>query len=141
VIDTLKNMTIQEFQHRTESQLIEVMKMKMQKVQFVSIMNLVRMKLMKGIDKMKNMTIQEFQHCAESRWIEMMMTKMQKIQSMSIVNLMEMKMMKVIYMMKNMTIQEFQYHLGSRYGMIVKNSESPCDRQCQSEMCRRKHSR
>jgi hypothetical protein len=37
VIDNLKNMTIQGFQHGVESELIEVMKMKMLSIQFASI--------------------------------------------------------------------------------------------------------
>jgi hypothetical protein len=45
VIHNLKNIMNQEFQHWMESQLIEVMKMKMQMKQFVSIVNLIQMKI------------------------------------------------------------------------------------------------
>jgi hypothetical protein len=38
----MKNMMIQEFQHCMEFQLIEGMKMKMQMIQFVSIVNLIQ---------------------------------------------------------------------------------------------------
>jgi hypothetical protein len=51
MIYTFHNMTSQEFQHGVESQLIEVMKMKMkmQRIQSVLIANLIQMKLMKVI--------------------------------------------------------------------------------------------
>jgi hypothetical protein len=65
VIDTLKNMMIQGFQHFVEFQLIQVVKMKMQMIQFESIVNLIQLKLMKALDTLKNMMIQEFQHFVE----------------------------------------------------------------------------
>jgi hypothetical protein len=43
-----------------ESKLIEVMKMKMQTIQFVSIVNLIQMKLMKVSDMTKSLTSKEF---------------------------------------------------------------------------------
>jgi GTPase SAR1 family protein len=46
----------------TEFQLIEVMKIKMQMIQFDSIVNLIQMKLMKVSHKIRNMMIQEFQY-------------------------------------------------------------------------------
>jgi hypothetical protein len=51
-----------------ESQLIEVKKMKMQMIQFVSISNLIQMKLMEVIYRMKNMLNKEFQHFVESKF-------------------------------------------------------------------------
>jgi hypothetical protein len=42
VIDKMKNILIQEFQHCLESSLIEVMSYKMLLVQFVSTVNLIR---------------------------------------------------------------------------------------------------
>jgi hypothetical protein len=53
VIHISQNMMNKEFQHFVESQLIEMMKMKMQMIQFVSILNLIQMKLMKVIDIQK----------------------------------------------------------------------------------------
>jgi hypothetical protein len=50
MIHNMKNMMIQESQHFEEFQLIEVMKVKMHKIQFESIVNLIQMKLMKVID-------------------------------------------------------------------------------------------
>jgi hypothetical protein len=49
VIHILKNMINQEFQHFAESQSIEMRKMKMHMIEFVSILNLIQMKLMKVI--------------------------------------------------------------------------------------------
>jgi hypothetical protein len=62
VIDKMKNMAIQEFEHSLESIWIQVMKMKMHTIQLVSTVNLIQMKLMKVFHKMKNSLIQEFQH-------------------------------------------------------------------------------
>jgi CRISPR/Cas system CSM-associated protein Csm2 small subunit len=87
VIDTSKNSPNNEFQHCMESKLIEVMNDKMQMIQFVSIVNLIQMKLMKVIDKMKNISNQEFQQCEESQVIEVMKMKKQMIQFLLIVNL------------------------------------------------------
>jgi hypothetical protein len=41
------------------------MKMKMQMIQFVSVVNLIRMKLMKVIYMMKNISNKEFRHWME----------------------------------------------------------------------------
>jgi hypothetical protein len=49
-------------------------------------LNLIQMRLMKGIHKMKNMMNQEFEQSKESQLIELMIHKMQKIQFGSIVN-------------------------------------------------------
>jgi hypothetical protein len=65
VIHKMKNMMNKEFQHYEESQLIEVMKMKMHLIQFVLIVNLIQMKLMKVIYMMKNNLNKEFQHLME----------------------------------------------------------------------------
>jgi hypothetical protein len=62
VIDNMKNMMIQEFQHSVEFQSIEVVKTEMPLIRFDSIVNLIQMKLMKVIDNHKNMMIQEFQY-------------------------------------------------------------------------------
>jgi hypothetical protein len=60
--------------------------MKMQMIQFVSIVNLIQMKSMKVIHNKRNMMIQEFQHCMEFQLIEEMNMKMQRSQFVSIVN-------------------------------------------------------
>jgi DNA-directed RNA polymerase beta' subunit len=65
VIDTLKNMMSQEVQHGLESQLIEVMNLKMHMIQFGVIVNLIQMKRMKVIHSMKNTMNQEFQYHEE----------------------------------------------------------------------------
>jgi hypothetical protein len=66
VIYNSKNMMNKEFQHSLESELIEVMNMKMQTIQFVLIVNLIQLKWVKVISTMKNMMIQEFQYHSES---------------------------------------------------------------------------
>jgi hypothetical protein len=76
VIYNMRNMIIREFQHYTEFQLIQVMKHKMQMIQFESIVNLIQLKLMKVFDKMRNMMIQEFQQIAELQLIESMSHRM-----------------------------------------------------------------
>jgi hypothetical protein len=75
-------------EHWMESQLIEVMNMKMHWSQFVLIVNLIQMKLMKVIHTMKNAMNQEFQHRVESQLTESLKMKMLPIQSASILNLM-----------------------------------------------------
>jgi hypothetical protein len=60
-----KNMINWEFQHSIGSQLIEVMTMKMQMIQFVSIANLIRTRLIKMIHNVKNMTNKEIQYHME----------------------------------------------------------------------------
>jgi hypothetical protein len=72
-----------------ESQLIEVMNMKMHTIQFAVIVNLIQMKSMKVIDTRKNMINQEFQHCSESQLIEVMILKIHTIQFAVIVNLIQ----------------------------------------------------
>jgi hypothetical protein len=69
VIHKMNNMMSKEFQHSMESQLIEVMTMKMQMTQFVSIVNWIQMIVMKVVDKMNNMMSKEFQHSVESSLI------------------------------------------------------------------------
>jgi hypothetical protein len=64
--DNLPNTMSKKVQHCVESQLIEVMKMKMQWIQFGLIVNEIQMKSMKVIHTRENMMSQEFQHCAES---------------------------------------------------------------------------
>jgi hypothetical protein len=59
VEDMMKNIMNKEFQHFVESQLIKVKKVKIQMIQFVSILNLIQMELMKVINKMKNMMNRE----------------------------------------------------------------------------------
>jgi hypothetical protein len=65
VIYKMKNMMNQEFEQWKESKLIEVMKMKMQMIQFVLIVNLIQMKLMKVMYKMKNMMNRQFEQSKE----------------------------------------------------------------------------
>jgi hypothetical protein len=60
VSNKMKNILSQEFEQWKESELIEVMNIKMLLIQFVSIVNLIQMKLMKVIYKMKNILNQEF---------------------------------------------------------------------------------
>jgi hypothetical protein len=76
------------------------MKMKMQIIQFESIVNLIQMKLRKMIHMMKNLMIQEFQYSVELHWIEMMTLDMFHVQFESVL-----KLMKVIYNQKSMTIK------------------------------------
>jgi ATP/ADP translocase len=63
-----KNMMNQEFQHYSESQLIEVMILKMHPIQFGLIVNLIQMKWMKMIYTSENITNQEFQYHEELRY-------------------------------------------------------------------------
>jgi hypothetical protein len=51
VISNWKNIMLEEFQHYMECQLTEVTNLKTHKIQFISIVNLIQMKLMKVIDK------------------------------------------------------------------------------------------
>jgi hypothetical protein len=95
VSNNLKNIGNKEFQHFLESILIEAMNMKVQMIQFVSIVNLIQMKLIKVIYNMKNMKNQEFQHFSESILIEVMNMKMHLIRFVSIVNLIQMKSIEV----------------------------------------------
>jgi hypothetical protein len=97
-----------------ESKSIEVVNMKMLLIQFVSIVNLIQMKLMKVIDTMKSMMNKEFQRWMEYHLIEVMKMKMQMIQFVSIVNLIQMKLINVIHMMKNMMNKEFQRWMESK---------------------------
>jgi hypothetical protein len=90
-----------------------VMKMKMQMIQFVSIVNLIQMKLRKVIHNMKNSMNKEFQHWMESKLIEVMKMDIEMTQFVSIVNLIQMKLMKMIDMMKNMMNKEFQHWMES----------------------------
>jgi hypothetical protein len=62
VIYTRENMTSQVFQHGTESQLIEVMNMKMHTPQSGLTVNLIPMKWMKVRNSMKNMVSQDQRH-------------------------------------------------------------------------------
>jgi hypothetical protein len=55
-------MIIQECQHCVEFQWIEVMKMKLQIIQFLVVANQIQMKLMKMIHNLRNMMIREFQY-------------------------------------------------------------------------------
>jgi hypothetical protein len=61
VIYTVKSMMNQEFQHCSESRLIEVMIVKMHSIQFGVIVNLIQMKWMKVFYSLKSMMNQEFQ--------------------------------------------------------------------------------
>jgi hypothetical protein len=70
--------------------LIQVMILKMQMIQFVSIVNLIQIKWMKVSNNRKNSSIQEFEQSKESQLIEVMILKMQMIQFVSIVNLIQM---------------------------------------------------
>jgi hypothetical protein len=60
MIHNWKNILIQEFQHSLESKLIEVMIMKMLLIQFVLIVKVIQMKVMKAIDNVENNLMQEF---------------------------------------------------------------------------------
>jgi hypothetical protein len=114
-----------------EWRLIEVMKMF--SIYFVSVLNLIQIKLLKVMDKIRNNLIQEFQHCMESELIEGMMMKMLLIQFVSNVNLIQMWLMKEVYSVINSLIQESQYCCRSQIPMISKYFESICDGEHQSE--------
>jgi hypothetical protein len=62
VIDKMRNMMVQEFQHFVEFQLIQAMNLKMHMIQFDSIVSLIQIKLLKVNHKMRNVMLQEFQH-------------------------------------------------------------------------------
>jgi hypothetical protein len=79
VIDISKSMMNKEFQRRVEFQLIEMKKMKMQIIQFISILKLIQMKWMNLIDNLESMMNKEFQHFMESQLIEARKMKMQMI--------------------------------------------------------------
>jgi hypothetical protein len=64
VICTRKN-NPQQFQHCSESQLTEVIKMKIHSIQFGLIVNLIQMKWMKVTHTRENMMNQEFQYHEE----------------------------------------------------------------------------
>jgi hypothetical protein len=76
----------------------------------------------------------EFQHFVESQLIEVRNMKMQMIQFVSILNLIQMKVMKVIHILKNMMNRGFQLFEEFQYVMKLKNYESICDVQYQSEI-------
>jgi hypothetical protein len=86
VVYHLKTVLIQEFQHCLELIWIEVTKMKMPPIQFVSNMKLSQMWLIKVIDIMKNSMNKECQYSLESRLIELIIHKMLPIQFVSSVN-------------------------------------------------------
>jgi hypothetical protein len=65
VSSNTKNTPIQEFQFDMESQLIEVLKKKMHPIQFVSMMTVIQMKLMKVIDIQESRDLQEFSKILE----------------------------------------------------------------------------
>jgi hypothetical protein len=75
----MKNMKNKEFQSFVESELIQVRNIKMKMIHFVSILNLIQMKLMKVIQMPKTTMNKEFQHFVESQLIEVRMMKMQMI--------------------------------------------------------------
>jgi hypothetical protein len=95
-----------EPQKEMEPQLIEVMKMTMQMIQFVSIVNLIQMKV---IANLKNRTNEESQHWMELQLIELKKMRNQMIQFVSNVNLIRKKLMKVIDNLKNIPNKEFQH--------------------------------
>jgi hypothetical protein len=64
-----------------ESQLIEVMIVKMPPIQFTGIVNLIQMKWMKVMNTRESMMSQEFQHCLESQLIEVMIGKCLRLNS------------------------------------------------------------
>jgi hypothetical protein len=65
VICMIENRMVQEYQHCTESQLIEAMTMKIHLIQFASSVTGIQMKLMKVICTIKNRMVQEFQSMIE----------------------------------------------------------------------------
>jgi hypothetical protein len=96
--------------------------MKMQMIQFVSILNLIQMKLMKCSDNLKNMMNKEFQHFVESQLIEVRNMKMQMIQFVSILNLIQMKLMKVIGATSRMMNRDAPPTWGSRFASAQNGS-------------------
>jgi hypothetical protein len=93
----------QHIQHFAESQSIQVSNMKMQKIQFVSMMMVIQMKLTKVIGNLKNTMSQEFQLNRESKLIQVSNVKMHSIQFVSMIMVIQIKLMKAIYMMTNLT--------------------------------------
>jgi hypothetical protein len=79
--------------------------MKKRLIQFVSMLMVIQMKLMKVIRNLKSMTIQEFQLDMESKLIQVPRMKTHPIQCVSVMTVIQMKLMKVIYISENMMIQ------------------------------------
>jgi hypothetical protein len=73
----------------------------MQMIHFVSIPNLIQMKLMKARDIMKNLMNKEFQHFVQSQLIEVRIMKMQMIQFVTSLNLIQKKASKMIRILPN----------------------------------------
>jgi hypothetical protein len=85
-----KNIQKTEFQHWMELPLIEVMDRKMEMIQFVPIVNLIQMKVMK-LNNVKKISNKEFQHWMESQLIKWKNIELQMIQFVSIILLIQMK--------------------------------------------------
>jgi hypothetical protein len=114
VIYKMKNIPNKDCQHWMKSQLIEVMNMKMQMIQFMLIVNLIHMQLMKVIYKMKNIPNKECQIWMESQLIEQMRMRKQLIQFVSIANLSQTK----------LTNQRFQDNHSYEWLMMLNKGRS-----------------
>jgi hypothetical protein len=75
-------------------------------VEFLSIVDLIQLTLMKAIYSVKNMMNRNFERCMETKLIEVMNMKMQMIQFVSIANLIQMKLMRVMHNVTDMTNNE-----------------------------------
>jgi hypothetical protein len=80
-------------------------------IQFVSMMMVIQMKLMKVNSNAKNNRIREFHLDMESQVIEDPNMKMHAIQFVSMMMVIQMKLMKAICNLKNMMIREFQLNM------------------------------
>jgi hypothetical protein len=95
-----KMLNYQSTEYFAKLQLIEVVKMTMLLMQFVSRVNSIQMRSIKVIHNTENISNQKSQHRLESKWIEVMNAKILPIQFVSIVNLVQMSLKKMIYKMK-----------------------------------------
>jgi hypothetical protein len=75
-------------------------------IQFLSIVNLIQMRLITVIDKMKSILNRTYQHCEDPKLIQVSILKMHAIQFVPRVNLIQVWLMKVISNLKNILIQE-----------------------------------
>jgi hypothetical protein len=86
----------------------------MQKIQFVSMMILIQIRLMKAKCKLQNMIVQASRPDMESQLIEAPNAKTRLIQFLSMTSLTQMKLIKVIRNIKNTILQEFQLNVESK---------------------------
>jgi hypothetical protein len=97
-----------KFPNCVESKLIEMMMMKMPMIQFVSVVILIPIQLMKVIGNLRNMMSKEFQYFMEFKSIAMTMMKVQMIPSESILSSIQMRFMSVSHNLKTFRTKNFE---------------------------------